>query len=185
MEWNKMGVNRSKTDQYQLRLPPGLREEIREAAELHARSMNAEIVERLEKYPLLVRLPMDISFLKNENERLAGELDATTEMLRDAQERAATFHRLNDQLAEKMEAIALQIQQRDEEISKLKSQLAATEGARDELRAGNFALQELIKKQQHDAPPIASDAPLTSELFDKLFSHLVRLEQKIDGKQET
>lgn len=71
-----MAVNRTKTDQYQLRLPPGLRDELREAAELHSRSMNAEIVERLEQYPILVRLPMDISYLKMENERLTEELAA-------------------------------------------------------------------------------------------------------------
>ncbi|TPP07034.1 Arc family DNA-binding protein [Rhizobium glycinendophyticum] len=44
-----MGVNRSNIDQYQLRLPPGLRERIKAAAEASGRSMNTEIVFRLEE----------------------------------------------------------------------------------------------------------------------------------------
>lgn len=127
-------------DKYVLRLPDGMRDRLKMAAELNSRSMNAEIIERV-RYTF-------------------GPVD------------------------EEMEALALQVRERDEQISELKSQIAAAEGARDELRAENFALQELLKKQ-HEGPPIASDTALTSELFDKVFSHLVRLEQKIDGKQET
>jgi hypothetical protein len=44
-----MGVNRSKTDQFQLRLPPGLRDRIKTYAEAHGRSMNEEIVRLLER----------------------------------------------------------------------------------------------------------------------------------------
>ncbi|MDJ1632502.1 Arc family DNA-binding protein [Rhizobium rhizogenes] len=43
-----MGPNRTNTDQYQLRLPPGLRERIKAAADRNSRSMNAEIVRALE-----------------------------------------------------------------------------------------------------------------------------------------
>lgn len=41
-------VNRSTPDQFQLRLPPGLRERIKAYADRHGRSMNAEIVRVLE-----------------------------------------------------------------------------------------------------------------------------------------
>lgn len=43
-----MAVNRSKPDQYQLRFPEGMRERLKQAAEDNSRSMNAEIIARLE-----------------------------------------------------------------------------------------------------------------------------------------
>lgn len=42
-------VKRSNPDQFQLRLPPGLRERIKAYAEQHGRSMNTEIVRILER----------------------------------------------------------------------------------------------------------------------------------------
>ncbi|WP_246687065.1 Arc family DNA-binding protein [Mesorhizobium sp. M3A.F.Ca.ET.201.01.1.1] len=42
-------VNRSNPDQFQLRLPPGLRERIKAVAEANGRSINAEIVRVLER----------------------------------------------------------------------------------------------------------------------------------------
>lgn len=44
-----MGVNRTNTEQFQLRLPPGLRDRIRTYAESYGRSTNAEIVRILER----------------------------------------------------------------------------------------------------------------------------------------
>lgn len=44
-----MGVNKTATDQFQLRLPPGLRDRIKTYAEGHGRSMNTEIVRVLER----------------------------------------------------------------------------------------------------------------------------------------
>ncbi|WP_197730251.1 Arc family DNA-binding protein [Rhizobium ruizarguesonis] len=43
-----MGPNRTGVDQFQLRLPSGLRERIKSHAEAHGRSMNTEIVRLLE-----------------------------------------------------------------------------------------------------------------------------------------
>ncbi|MGA1804424.1 Arc family DNA-binding protein [Rhizobium sp. HT1-10] len=56
-----MGANRTNTDQFQLRLPPGLRDRIKAYADRHNRSLNAEIVRVLEReypeqWPLDVRL---------------------------------------------------------------------------------------------------------------------------------
>ncbi|HEV7436607.1 MAG TPA: Arc family DNA-binding protein [Pseudorhizobium sp.] len=42
-----MAENRSKSDQYQLRFPPGLRDRLKEAAEANGRSLNAEIIARI------------------------------------------------------------------------------------------------------------------------------------------
>lgn len=44
-----MAAKRSNPDQFQLRLPPGLRDRIKAVAETNNRSMNAEIVARLAK----------------------------------------------------------------------------------------------------------------------------------------
>ncbi len=44
----KMAENRSNSDQYLLRFPPGMREHLKATAEKNNRSMNAEIVARLE-----------------------------------------------------------------------------------------------------------------------------------------
>lgn len=44
-----MSQKRSKPDQYQLRFPPGLRERIKAEADANNRSMNAEIIARLEE----------------------------------------------------------------------------------------------------------------------------------------
>ena len=41
-------VNRSKPDQFQLRLPRGLRDQLKRAAETAGRSLNSEIIARLE-----------------------------------------------------------------------------------------------------------------------------------------
>lgn len=45
----KMSVNRSKPDQYQLRFPPGMRDKLKRAADDRGRSMNAEIIDRLDR----------------------------------------------------------------------------------------------------------------------------------------
>ncbi|MBY3268642.1 Arc family DNA-binding protein [Rhizobium laguerreae] len=44
-----MGINRTNIDQFQLRLPQGLRERIKEHAERNRRSLNSEIIVCLEK----------------------------------------------------------------------------------------------------------------------------------------
>lgn len=43
-----MSENRTNVDQFQLRLPPGLRERIKEKADANGRSMNAEIIASVE-----------------------------------------------------------------------------------------------------------------------------------------
>lgn len=59
-----MGVNRSNTDQYQLRLPPGLRDRIKAAADGNGRSMNSEIVSTLESaFPDPRELLQELSFI--------------------------------------------------------------------------------------------------------------------------
>lgn len=61
-----MAVKRSKSDQFLLRLPPGLRDRIKAYAERHGRSMNEEIVRLLERefpepWPLAVQIQSLVS----------------------------------------------------------------------------------------------------------------------------
>src|SRR5690606_16199802 len=49
VEGRLMTENRSKPDQYQLRFPPGMRDRLKAAAIGNGRSMNAEIISRLEE----------------------------------------------------------------------------------------------------------------------------------------
>ncbi|WP_085043835.1 Arc family DNA-binding protein [Ensifer aridi] len=59
-----MGVNRTNTEQFQLRLPPGLRDRIKAAADRKGRSTNAEIVATLEDaYPDPHALLDELSFI--------------------------------------------------------------------------------------------------------------------------
>lgn len=68
-------------DKVIVRLPDGMRDELKEMAAHNKRSMNAEIVARLEDYKAL-RLD-DIKWLKSEMERLRKERDAAEARLRD------------------------------------------------------------------------------------------------------
>lgn len=44
-----MSENRAKPDQYQLRFPPGMRDRLKAASDRKGRSMNAEIIDRLDR----------------------------------------------------------------------------------------------------------------------------------------
>nr|WP_246715969.1 Arc family DNA-binding protein [Aurantimonas sp. DM33-3] len=91
-----MGVNRTNTDQFQLRLPPGLRERIKAYADTQGRSMNAEIVRILER-----EFPEPVS-VDEQVEELLGLVSALNET--SAQEGLA---RLNHALLEAVDRIAL------------------------------------------------------------------------------
>jgi hypothetical protein len=61
-----MGVNRTNTEQFQLRLPPGLRDRIKVYADRNDRSINAEIVRLLERefpetWPLATQITQLVS----------------------------------------------------------------------------------------------------------------------------
>lgn len=74
-----MAENRSKSDQYLLRLPPGLRARLQDDADSHSRSLNAEIVARLEDYPNMVKVlhreGRARAELADDKERLLWELE--------------------------------------------------------------------------------------------------------------
>jgi hypothetical protein len=79
-----MAENRKNTDQFQLRLPPGLRDQLKKAASDVGRSLNAEIVARIEDFPRIRQLLFDTTRenarLSDDKERLELELDALEEI---------------------------------------------------------------------------------------------------------
>lgn len=77
----------SKQDQFVLRFPEGMRDQIRQAAEANNRSMNAEIVARLEDFSRIKQLGQALgkamienARLQDEKEKLEGELEAAREV---------------------------------------------------------------------------------------------------------
>lgn len=82
-----MAEKRSNPDQFQLRLPPGLRSQLKAWAEKNGRSMNAEIIGRLEHFPVMQTTMLDMAReaarLRDDKERLEWELD----QLKDLQKR--------------------------------------------------------------------------------------------------
>jgi uncharacterized protein YdcH (DUF465 family) len=99
-----------------------------------------------------------------------------------------SFDRANQQREETLQLIdglGLENSELRDQIDKLKIENGRLAAALDESRASNFALQHLIQNDLSDpGRDIVSQAPLSSELFDKLFEHLNRLEKKIDGKAD-
>ncbi|MBB3610983.1 Arc family DNA-binding protein [Rhizobium sp. BK602] len=168
----------AKQDQFMLRFPDGMRDRLKEAAENHGRSMNAEIVAILEEHPRLVTLPMDVSYLKMENARLRAEIDeARISRDKALADNAALRHLLNenhDAAVADEETISV-IEKR---FSELKDQIEYLEKLKSELLA-------LAKPSDE---PVISDTPLSSELFDKLFGdmrdRLDRIERKVDGRSD-
>ncbi|APO74588.1 hypothetical protein AM571_CH01767 [Rhizobium etli 8C-3] len=171
-----MTENRAKSDQYLLRLPPGLRDALKESADIHARSLNAEIVERLEQYPRLHRLQGDISYLKMENKRLSAELAAAKDAMTEQKKVSAMLQHL--------------IHTRSEEAHEEEKTVSAIENRFTELKEQAAYLEKLKSELLHSAhrssEPKISDIPLSSELFDKLFGdmrdRLDRIERKVDGR---
>ena len=162
-----------------LRLQPELKERIKEAAELHGRSMNAEIVAILEEYPRLAMLPMDVSYLKMENEQLAAKLEATKDALEDQRKISAGLQQLLSENFSDAQAKNAADQETFEAIQTRYDALQEQAEYLERLKA------ELLSQSKEPAEKVViSDQPMTSELFDKLFDHLIRLEKKIDEKLE-
>lgn len=157
-----MGVNRTKTDQYQLRLPPGLRDDIKSAADLHSRSMNAEIVARLEDHPRLVQ---HVSYLKMENERLATERAAMSDALAKQKSISAQLQHLINERFEDAERDQQTANVIEEKFNELKAQS-------DYLDALKAELLELSKERHeidHDKDKLIEEQ---SKVIDHLSSSL-------------
>lgn len=80
-----MAESRTNVDQFQLRLPPGHRSELKIAAEKQGRSLNAEIVTRLSEYDQLRSFWEKADLLKEAIHGLESELATAREQLADLQ----------------------------------------------------------------------------------------------------
>ncbi|AWC25622.1 MULTISPECIES: Arc family DNA-binding protein [Aminobacter] len=72
------------SEQFMVRLPDGMREALKADAEASGRSMNAEIVARLEEHPGLLRMAQQLQYCSMERVRLEQELADTKRYLTDA-----------------------------------------------------------------------------------------------------
>lgn len=129
-----MAENRSKSDQYLLRLPPGLREMLKDSAESHARSLNAEIIARVEEHPKLSRLRMDVAYLESENKRLAAELEAADKMMSEVRARAPDLERLTREI--------------EEQVRRYEEKIADLSELNDELRRRTSDAQKSATRSQ-------------------------------------
>ncbi|WP_210191469.1 Arc family DNA-binding protein [Ensifer aridi] len=192
-----------RSEQAMIRLPDGMRDKLKEAADTNGRSMNAEIVGRLEAYDML---QWRMAELIEERERLSAQLDAAKEALSDQKRISAQLQQLihmNSEEAQRDQETADSIEKKHNELKaqidyleSLKAELLELskerEGITEDLvknqkeaieilveshRTATTVLRDLAKSQDN---PEMTGTPLTPELFDKLINQLVRVEQKLD-----
>lgn len=132
----------AKQDQFVLRLPEGMRDKIREAAEANSRSMNAEIVARLEEHPTLAALPERLAIAISERGEMRRALAQSDEEMRAAdRERAELSFKFNEA---QNEIVALKEQLK--EMKALREKLAYQEGlTASHEHTINVLLQHLLK----------------------------------------
>lgn len=119
------------SDQFMVRLPEGIRDKIAVAAEANGRSMNAEIVARIEEYPELKEYKQSFQQAEAVNTALSAErqnlLLKLTELkaeLLTSQQLVANYKRTLDEYQDKLEeerrinADWLQLGRRPKRISK-------------------------------------------------------------------
>lgn len=195
-------------DQYMVRFPDGLRDLIKAAAEKNGRSMNSEIVGRLEAYDAIYENMAEMSV---ERERLAAQLEETRVALSEQRAVSAGLQRLlneNHEEAMRDEETLSAIDKRyselkaqSEYLESLKAELLEISKERDDIKAEaedlveqqQEAIRMLLESQRTTAAvlkdlanrrePEMTGTPLTPDLFDKLFNQLVRVEEKL-GKSE-
>ena len=116
-----------------IRLPDGMRDELKEAAEQNGRSMNAEIVARIEEHPRLSRLKMDADYLKLENERLVAELTEAKSSLDEVRFQKFALQELMKQRRQSEELEAEGLSSIEERFNELKEQTNYLESLKAEL----------------------------------------------------
>lgn len=194
-------------DKYVLRMPDGMRNQLKAAAEKNNRSMNAEIVGRLEAYDML---QWRMGELMEEKERLSAQLEATKAALVEQKTISAQLQHLIHMRSEESHRDQETAEAIQEQFNELKAQSDYLEGLKAELlqlskerdsiktEAEDLVKQQgdliemLVESQRTTAAvlkdlasrhePEITGSPLTPELFDKLFNQLVRVEQKLDER---
>lgn len=134
----EMAEKRTKSDGFMLRFPDGMRDRVKAAAEASGRSMNAEIVERLEEsftFPQKeYRLRAEISEMNQQIESLHQEIVDLTDEINRRQKREI------DHLAE-LRRLRIDRQQFDQEMEKKRAEIDAL---RSELGEANQILRNYV-----------------------------------------
>ncbi len=121
-------VKRSNPDQYQLRFPPGMRERLKAVADSNSRSLNAEIIARLQSIfdaeDSSITSDDLLSSSIRQNETLIKEVKHQTEMFRWMLEQQSGLTRL-------LEAIAKTDGHLGPELMRALRQMVANKGSDD------------------------------------------------------
>jgi chromosome segregation ATPase len=130
-------------DKYVLRLPDGMRERIRLAADENNRSMNAEIVDRLEESFDWIRKKAlhsaEINDLNNEKERLYQELD-------DYKDKAAIHEQARIESLAEIKSLRLKLREVDEDAARRQAEIA---NLRQELGEVHQILRNYVAHSEH------------------------------------
>ncbi|NTF80877.1 Arc family DNA-binding protein [Rhizobium rhizogenes] len=123
-----MAINRSTPDQFQLRLPPGLRDKLKAEGETWGRSTNTEIVQRLEWS--LQYSPEKIAELESEVVEQAAEISELEEAIAEKDDEIArlkeqvTFHMgMNKSLSEIVQTVIARADVDAEAVADMRDQL--------------------------------------------------------------
>jgi hypothetical protein len=184
-EKTAMAENRSKSDQYLLRLPPGLRGRLQEAADAQARSLNAEIVERLEGFEMI---QLAMKQVQEEKEKLAAQFEATRDALEDQRKVTHQLQHLISMSAEEArrdQSTESQLQAKFNELKaqsmyleELKAELLELSKERDDLKSE----AETLLKEQSDTMQRMMESQQTTA---KVLGRIQRvLSKAADGDEE-
>jgi hypothetical protein len=134
-----------------LRLPVVLRDALTEAATQSSRSMNGEIVFRLEEFDKLLRRYAETSALLERKEReLATEREQSRKYIADMERVAKMLHEVEERSAgieDKYRMQNFELREAQSELASLKRQTAETEDMKRELRRVSHliaAFEELL-----------------------------------------
>ncbi|KSV72922.1 hypothetical protein N182_28760 [Sinorhizobium sp. GL2] len=188
-----------------IRLPDGMRDGLKEAAERNGRSMNAEIVARLEAYDMI---QWRMSELMEEKEKLTAQLEEQRSVSAQLQrllsenfEDAKTREDNDREASEAIEKRFNELKQQTDYLENLKTELLVLSKERDGLKSeaedmvrqqseaikmlveSNRTATTVLRDLANRSDPEMTGTPLTPELFDKLFNQLVKVEEKL-GKSE-
>lgn len=110
-----MAKTTNASDKVIIRLPDGMRDSLKADAEKNGRTMNAEIVERLEAYPKFLALEPKVNSIIVENSRyqveiehIKSEVDKYKKLLRDARTHLSVAKNTRESLEKAMQDKAVQ-----------------------------------------------------------------------------
>lgn len=131
-----------KLDQFPLRFPPGMRAEIKDAAKRNGRTMNAEIIDRLERVPNMELAMQVIGEGNAERERLQAELNGERQS---ARQEAQHWGTLEQSYVTRMKEDAATIQKLEAEVEKLREDLEVEHRIGRQMQEMLSSMQDLLQ----------------------------------------